>query len=563
MLTARDWLVLNLVALATACGDGGAPEALPGDPCAEVECAPHFSCRAGKCLYDSACIDSSDCEGGQRCVDGACRDQEPPDRDPGPEKLPPGTACDDDAQCESGLCRVALANLETAVRTCVRDDDTQALLDDPTGACAHAGYDDHDAVSTLCSSAACQAQCTDCSVSRAHPYVAFAYCEYRCEDSDCGAYRCSGYDTRSCNTSCDENYDCAEDAQCDVASGECIFACLDPRSDAEHCTGCFRECGVTCRDHACTTVTEFRVAGQHGCAQISDGTMECWGDNTFRQYGVETTNGTGVVDVLEPGERLEVGYHSACAYLPGGGVRCWGFNEGAITGQGTTSFTSLGAPPVPGVTGVVDVSVYDSLACAVTSEGKTWCWGDNLRDGPSPVERFAGETLRAVAVDHNDICGLRTDGTLTVGCRDATSLVGVTQVEMSSHTGCALLDNGEVYCWGANSHGQLGDGTLNAGSSTYPMRRIDNIPAALDVCVGSTMVCALSTSREVYCWGSNDHGELGLGSESVLERPGNPALLPVPVTDIECKSYNVCARAEDGLYCWGDFGGATPKLRKF
>lgn len=93
------------------------------------------------------------------------------------------------------------------------------------------------------------------------------------------------------------------------------------------------------------------------------------------------------------------------------------------------------------------------------------------------------------------------------------------------HT-CAIQDGGAVYCWGANDRGQLGNGTTSAGATTGPVRVV-GIEGAVALSLGVDSSCALLTDRTVWCWGANEHGQVGNGAISDDATP-----LPLRVTGL-------------------------------
>jgi alpha-tubulin suppressor-like RCC1 family protein len=121
---------------------------------------------------------------------------------------------------------------------------------------------------------------------------------------------------------------------------------------------------------------------------------------------------------------------------------------------------------------------------------------------------------------------------------------------------CAVLTTGEVQCWGANDEGQLGNGTVTAG--TTPVGAV-GITTAKAVSAGNSHSCALLTDGTVRCWGLASNGQLGDGTT------GNPATrlrtAPVNVTGITgalavtAGGFHSCAILGDGtVRCWGDDG---------
>jgi alpha-tubulin suppressor-like RCC1 family protein len=131
---------------------------------------------------------------------------------------------------------------------------------------------------------------------------------------------------------------------------------------------------------------------------------------------------------------------------------------------------------------------------------------------------------------------------------------------------CAGLASGEIWCWGANQHGQLGDGTQQQSSA--PVRvsfgAHDHIDVIKGVTAGHAHTCATTEVeygiRRAYCWGSNSHGQLGRPAVGGYEdRPmamlafGPEKNSSYRVLELSAGTRHTCARTEGNeAWCWGD-----------
>jgi alpha-tubulin suppressor-like RCC1 family protein len=201
---------------------------------------------------------------------------------------------------------------------------------------------------------------------------------------------------------------------------------------------------------------------QSACAVLSGGTVACWGDNASGQLGNGTTKDSPspvAVTGLSGATAVSVGLcnavrTSACALLSDGTVQCWGDNTYGQLGDG--SRTNSATPvAVAGVTGAVAVSVGFDAACAILSDGTVDCWGDGS---------FILWANGAPAGIH--VCCL--GGDFDAGCADlyycattpvAIQITGATAVSVGIYSACALLSGGAIQCWGSNQEDELGDGT--------------------------------------------------------------------------------------------------------
>lgn len=135
-----------------------------------------------------------------------------------------------------------------------------------------------------------------------------------------------------------------------------------------------------------------------------------------------------------------------------------------------------------------------------------------------------------------------------------TGLSGARQIAAGARHTCALVNLGEIYCWGDNSQGQLGqaDGTAR---STKP-RKVDLIGGvAKQISAGANHTCVVMMSGAIQCWGQNASGESGTGDTTVIAPPhvvrANVAVQPNWAL-VAAGENHTCAVDEGGqTYCWG------------
>ena len=139
---------------------------------------------------------------------------------------------------------------------------------------------------------------------------------------------------------------------------------------------------------------------------------------------------------------------------------------------------------------------------------------------------------------------------------------------------CALLTDGDVLCWGANNAHDagwlLGNPTTLAGwSSNTPVRVVfpEGTPPAVQLARTSgfdNTMCAIVDGGNVWCWGQDRFGVLGNAASAPQKVPVPVEGLPAgtPFVDVSVSEYMACAVTNDGaVYCWGGVStGASLRL---
>lgn len=320
----------------------------------------------------------------------------------------------------------------------------------------------------------------------------------------------------------------------------------------------------------------------HSCAATRVGRAHCWGFNNIGQLG----DGTGVnrpEPVASPGVSgaiaITAGESHSCALREGGTILCWGSNLGGQLGSGTFETRHLLPVPVDGLVGVASVDAGARHTCALTNDGRVFCWGDNDRGQVGPDER--GSYRRPIAVPTPEpalevssgfqhTCARLASGSVICWGEAAvhlssrpdeiappfvqTEVPGLppsTQLTSGDFESCAVTETGAVYCWGFELIDDLDPETRGRVVPRHaePIAGLDD---ALAVSAGHEFVCALRATGRVACWGENDRGQLGDGGAD--HTPGalvEPIGLP-PSILVTSGWRHACALDEAGVVrCWG------------
>ena len=202
--------------------------------------------------------------------------------------------------------------------------------------------------------------------------------------------------------------------------------------------------------------------------------------------------------------------HAGCARMSDGTATCSGLNESGQLGNGTTtgSLTPVAVKNPSGtgpLTGVSQVVTGNFFACAVLTE--RW-------------RRLLGrQLLRAARQRHQD---QQPDPRRVKNSQGTGPLTGVVQIAAGKYHTCARMANTTVDCWGDNGYYELGDDTNQEHLLPNPvLNSAGTGPLANQVWISVSQYdsCSVQSDGSARCWGLNQFGTLGDGTQDPRPRP--------------------------------------------
>jgi hypothetical protein len=272
------------------------------------------------------------------------------------------------------------------------------------------------------------------------------------------------------------------------------------------------------------TFTAIDAGTSTVCGITSQRAVYCWGSGISGQLG-DTTSGVGRQSTTPIAVRgnlqfaaISVGNATVCGLTTAGAAYCWGRNGGVSAGQlgalGNGTDSALAAVPLPVSGGLTFRAIGAAVlhACGLTTTGAAYCWGSGTL---IPTAVAGGNTFSALGVGSAMTCGSTPAGT-------ASCWAGIGAIAPAPVTGgvvfdavfpsaanpagstCGIAQIRTAYCWTGIS------GTPTALATTATFRAISP---------GGSHICGITTSHSVFCWGTNNFGQLGDGTTTNRTNP--------------------------------------------
>jgi alpha-tubulin suppressor-like RCC1 family protein len=295
------------------------------------------------------------------------------------------------------------------------------------------------------------------------------------------------------------------------------------------------------------SATSVDVGWDHACA-ITSGQVWCWGANVSGQLGDKSnTLRTGAVRAKKNNNNnlanvtsLATGGFHTCA-ITSGQVWCWGANASGQLGNRANTNMNGAVRAVKNngnqLSNVTAIAAGSYHTCAITS-GQVWCWGSN---------------------SYGQLGNTNTDnknGAVRAKKSDGSVLANVTAIAAGAYHTCAIT-NRQVWCWGANASGQLGNNTIlnSYGATRTKTSASAFLTGATKIAAGGSTSCAVTT--KVLCWGNNQYGQVG-NKSTVNQIVAQSALQSNSLTindavKVDVGAFHTCVARRNGkTNCWGE-----------
>jgi alpha-tubulin suppressor-like RCC1 family protein len=284
---------------------------------------------------------------------------------------------------------------------------------------------------------------------------------------------------------------------------------------------------------ALTGVSTAAAGSDHSLAVRTDGTVASWGGNGSGQLGLgDTTQRTSPTTItgLTGVARVSAGLSDSFAIRTNGTASGWGINTSGQVGDSTTTQRTTPVA-VASLTGAVAIVAGSQHAVATRPDGAVWSWGGN---GSGQLGN--GSTTNAGPANLTRINAIRTRSNVSTGLSHAL-----------------MADpSGRVLTWGANANGQLGNGTTSGSTVPVQVWGVSNaVPTPGGVAAGDAHSLAIVGDGVVLAWGANSSGQLGNNSTTASSVPVVVSGLSGVVAVSAGANFSMALKSDGTVWTWG------------
>lgn len=306
--------------------------------------------------------------------------------------------------------------------------------------------------------------------------------------------------------------------------------------------------------------------------------LYAWGQNSQGQLGLgNTTNRSSPTQVgaLSDWLILASGYSHNLAIKTDGTLWSWGSNNAGQLGLNNQTYYSS-PKQVGSLTSWVEVAGGTQYSAAIRSNGTLWIWGSgslgknglgNTNSYSSPKQIGSLTNWSKIALGNYNALAIKTDGTLwswgynvygQLGLGNTTayysspkqvgSLTNWAKVFTNANASFAITTTGQLYVWGINSNGMLGLGDTTSRSSPVQVGALTNWSSVSN----SEFTLAIKTDGTLWAWGLNTYGQLGFGNTTSYSSPKQIGSLTNWLSVVSIYRTSTVAIKTDGtLWSWG------------
>lgn len=337
--------------------------------------------------------------------------------------------------------------------------------------------------------------------------------------------------------------------------------CWGEGSNGQHGTGSYANLAnpstvpVETSGSSVLMLNQISNGSYHSCGVDKNRTGYCWGQNADGQLGKNDQNSSPIALPVAGSIKwlqLSAGFYHTCGRTETNVAYCWGKNDFKQAGHSSQANTKV--PNQISIGPVQDISAGGEISCAVrATDNLAFCWGRVETQSSSPFLIFENSTsnpkqisptvkFKTVSAGVNHACGLEVSGKVYCWGKNDTHRLGngnssdsespvlvgfdpalrFQSVGAGENHGCALSSDDKIYCWGSNEFGQLGNNWTMPSTANTPQEVVPSdgaLNSFRTLSVGKNFNCAIHKNGKTYCWGIGEFGRLGNGETTNRNKP--------------------------------------------